>query len=104
MNAIYLTLNSLSKVYSDLLDRPVFYISDKLYGEVGYKIVPNLEKKYPNIKFLIIDIYLKDWKDVDFDVLYFESCSNPDGYIFDYDLLKTMKAKNRNSTIVVPHL
>ena len=101
MNAIYLTLDTLAKVYSELLDHPVFYVSNKIYGEVSYKIIPHLKKKYPNIKFLVVDIYSKDWKGVDFDVLYFESCSNPDGYIFDYDLLKTMKAKNRNSTIVI---
>lgn len=82
MNAIYSILDSLALHFQT----GSFIISSHLYGETTSKIIKDLQKRHPHITFNRIDIYTtskKTFQNPDIKVLYLESCSNPEGYIFD---------------------
>ena len=90
INAIYVILDSLATS----IHKGKFLISKHLYCEVNSKVIKQLKIRHRNIRFVIADIYNTDRSVFDnIDVLYIESCSNPDGFILNPEIIKSLSAK-----------
>lgn len=88
LNAIYIVLAVLAQHYKN----GTFIVSKHMYQPTLKKTISLLRKQYPSINFQITDFYQnnkikKTFQNPDIKVLFFEWCSNPNGYMFDPNIL-----------------
>ncbi|MCJ7638231.1 MAG: PLP-dependent aspartate aminotransferase family protein [Nitrososphaeraceae archaeon] len=59
----------------------LFLISEDIYGGTRKKIIAEVARRYPLIEFKYINLFKENL--IKSNVIFLESCSNPNGYIFD---------------------
>lgn len=105
MSAIYQTLSALVRKH---LDEPVHIIySSELYTDTP-KVITGLSELHKSLTLTTIDVAKRDEIRQLFSslantptILFIESCSNPNGYIFDFSLLPLLRKSCSTSYVVV---
>lgn len=104
MSAISCCLNGLLDYYKNLNIN--LFISHELYCDTP-KLINSIKNIY-NIKTTVINVtepynIISLFKNStnNTNVLFIESCTNPHGYIFDFDLIDTLRKLSRNLVVVV---
>jgi len=102
-NAIYLTLKTIAEK-NKLRKSSVFLVGDETFTPTRTQVIKSIQTDYPNIEVCFFDqsndyslISLINNFGSNITCVFFESCSNPNGKIINWDLLKLLPKSPNNS-------